>query len=140
MIDPEFRVTELPLFRDERGCLSFAQISDHVPFPIKRVFWIFAAQNGTVRGQHAHRTQHQFLVAVSGTVTIELSNRKGSATFSLSGGNQGIYIPPLTWTTLRKFSPGVTIITFASDIYDAADYIHDYAELQRLSGASESDG
>ncbi|MBE7438805.1 MAG: FdtA/QdtA family cupin domain-containing protein [Spirochaetales bacterium] len=131
----EFSLTELPLFRDERGSLSFAQTPDHVPFPIKRVFWLYEADGTTIRGQHAHRTLHQFLVAVSGSVSIDLSDGHKTAQFTLSQGHKGLYIPPLTWTSLSDFTTNVIIIAFASETYDASDYIHDYLEFQELSSS-----
>lgn len=122
----------LPLHEDLRGNLTFGEAQRHVPFAIRRYFLTFDVSGEQVRGEHAHRTLHQFLLCVHGRVHIAADDGAAQADFLLDRPNLGIYIPPMTWSVQYRFSPGAVLLALCSDSYDPADYIRDYAEFLAL--------
>jgi hypothetical protein len=88
--------------------------------------------NGAQRGNHAHRVQHQLLVAAAGKFKIAAEDRSGSSEFILDMPSVGLHVPPLTWVTIRSMAPNSTCIVLASAGYDESDYIRDRGEFERL--------
>ena len=132
------RAVQLPLFTDARGSLSFAETGAHVPFVPQRYFAISGVQAGATRGDHAHRALHQFLVCLQGACTLRLSDGHATDTLSLASPALGVHARPMTWCTLTDFTPDAVVLVLASDLYDAADYIHDRDEFLRLVAATPS--
>jgi acetyltransferase-like isoleucine patch superfamily enzyme len=128
----------LPLYEDLRGCLTFGEAARHVPFPIRRYFLSFGVSSEQVRGEHAHRALHQFLIAVHGRVHIVADDGVHQADFLLDRPDIGIHIPPMTWSVQYRFSADAVLLALCSENYDPADYIRDYAEFLRL--ARQGDG
>lgn len=114
------------------GFLTFAQENLNLPFEIKRVYWTYSAPENILRGHHAHRRLEQLLFAVSGKIEIEVEgpHRKKSK-FILDSPQYGLYIPPLTWRTL-KFSKDAVLLCLASLNYDEQEYIRHYEEFEDL--------
>ena len=135
------KLHELPYIVDMRGSLSVAEIGKQLPFQPKRYFLVFDVPSAEVRGEHAHRTLHQFLVCVRGSVAVVLDDGKSREELSLSKANMGLHIPPMVWATQYKYTADAVLLVLASDVYDAADYIRDYdqfvSEVQRKATASE---
>jgi acetyltransferase-like isoleucine patch superfamily enzyme/dTDP-4-dehydrorhamnose 3,5-epimerase-like enzyme len=121
-------VTTLPLVLDMRGSLSVAEFDKNLPFTPKRFFTIFNVPNERVRGEHAHKTLHQFLVCVKGACSVVVDDGKSRREVRLDKPNLGIYIPPMVWATQYKYSADAIVLVIASDNYDPADYIRDYDE------------
>lgn len=114
---------------DLRGNLSVGEFGQHVPFVPKRVFMVYDVLSRLVRGEHAHRECHQFLIAVSGSVSIVVDDGHKRSEIELSEPGIGLHIPPMIWATQYKYSKGAVLLILASHHYDADDYIRDYEEF-----------
>lgn len=130
------RVIDLPVRRDARGGLSFAQVPEQLPFPARRFFMLFDLEDGVARGAHAHRTLHQYLVCVAGACRVVVDDGRVQDQVELSGPVTGVYVPPMTWTTVVPLAAGTAVLVLASDPYDEGDYIRDYDGF--VSAAQES--
>lgn len=121
---------EFKSYTDSRGKLNVAQL-DHLSqdFSIKRVFWITDVPEGTIRGEHANRECTELLVAVSGKVSLWLTDGSEEWNITLSDPNQGLYIPPMVWCKLYDFSSDATIVCMADKEYDPEQYINDYQQF-----------
>jgi acetyltransferase-like isoleucine patch superfamily enzyme len=128
----EAGVCRLPQVEDLRGRLSFAETFRQVPFEVKRYFLIFDVPSEHIRGEHAHRTLHQFLVCVAGRCHIVTDDGTQRLEFVLDTPAKGLHIPPLTWATQYKFSRDAVLLVLASDYYDPLEYIRDYHEFLAL--------
>lgn len=122
----------LPLHEDLRGNLTFGEAQRHLPFPIRRYFVTFAVSSEQVRGEHAHRTLHQFLVCVHGRVHIVADDGANQSDFLLDRPDLGIHIPPMIWSVQYRFSADAVLLALCSEPYDPTDYIRDYAEFLSL--------
>lgn len=117
---------ELPLIVDLRGSLTFAELGGSLPFTPERFFLVFDVPSREIRGEHAHRTCHQFLICTSGSCLVVVDDGQDRAEIVLDRPNLGIHVPPMVWATEYKYSPDAVLLVFASDIYKAEDYIRDY--------------
>lgn len=126
----------LPVAPDLRGNLSFGEVSGEIPFEIKRYFVVFDVSGEQVRGEHAHRTLHQFLICVHGRCCVVADDGNHAQEFLLNEPNLGLYIPPMTWAVQYKYSRDGVLLAFTSALYDPADYIRDYAEFLALKKTS----
>jgi len=131
----EVTVRHLPLVEDLRGSLSYGETQRHVPFEVKRYFLVFDVTNENIRGEHAHRKLHQFLLCVAGRCHVVTDDGSQRHEFVLDTPTKGLHIPPMVWATQFKFTRDAILLVFASDFYDAADYIRDYAEFRSLRDA-----
>lgn len=122
----------LPKISDRRGNLAFGEGECHIPFPIKRVFWTYDIQDACMRGDHAHRTCEMVLFPIGGSFDIEIDDGARTVVLHMDDPSLGVYIPPLVWCRLGKFTPHAACISLASEKYRAEDYIHDYDEFMRL--------
>jgi UDP-2-acetamido-3-amino-2,3-dideoxy-glucuronate N-acetyltransferase len=114
---------------DLRGTLTVTEFDDKLPFTPKRVFLVYDVPGKHVRGEHAHRCCRQFLVCVSGSVSIVLDNGSNRREIVLDEPRCGLYIPTLLWATQYRFSEHTVMMVYASEPYDADDYIRDYNEF-----------
>lgn len=124
-----FQLTELRTSADARGSLSVAQTGGQLPFAAERVFIVHGVPDGDVRGRHAHKACHQFLVAVAGAVDVMLDDGAERATFRLDSPSLGLHIPPGTWGEQTYLGGDAVLMVLASHPYDTADYISDYQEF-----------
>ena len=122
------QIYTLPVFIDLRGNLSVAEFEQHLPFLPKRYFVVFDVPNEEVRGEHAHKTVHQFMVCVTGSCSIVADDGTNREEFLLDRPNIGLYVPPMIWATQYKYSRDGVLLVLASDKYDPTDYIRDYDE------------
>jgi len=122
----------LPLVEDLRGMLTFAEIARHVPFEVKRYFLSFQVPGEQVRGEHAHRSQHQFLACVHGRCSVVADDGTSRQEFLLDAPNIGLHVPPMTWAVQYKYTPDAVLLVLSSGAYDPADYIRDYQEFLAL--------
>lgn len=127
------RIIELPKIMDPRGNLTFIEGGRHVSFDMKRVFWIYDVPGGEMRGSHAYRTNHELIVAVSGSFDVEVDDGREMRRFSLNRSYYGLYIPPMHWRSLLNFSTNALCLVLASGSFDEMDYLRDYAEYRKLS-------
>lgn len=122
-------IIDLPRIADPRGNLTFVEGGRHVPFEIKRVFYLYDVPGGADRGGHALKCCHQFLTALSGSFDVVLKDERETLRFHLNRPYKGLYIPPMVWRELDNFSSGAVCLVLASDLYDPADYYRDYREF-----------
>lgn len=127
------RLHELPIIRDPRGSLSFAEFEDTLPFLPKRYFIVFDVAEGQTRGGHAHRTVHQLLICVKGSCLVELDDGRARDEVWLDRPELALYIPPRIWATQREFSREGVLMVLASEVYDPDEYIKDYDEFLRFA-------
>ncbi|CAG0991974.1 dTDP-3-amino-3,6-dideoxy-alpha-D-galactopyranose 3-N-acetyltransferase [Anaerolineales bacterium] len=126
------RLIRLPLIEDLRGKLSFGEIEQHLPFTPKRYFLVFDVPSQEVRGEHAHKALHQFLVCVKGSVSVALDDGQSRDEIKLDSTNLGLHIPPMVWGIQYKYSSDAILLVLTSDVYRADDYIRDYDEFLSL--------
>ncbi len=119
-------IIQLPRISDPRGNLTFIENSNHIPFDIKRVYYLYDIPGGSDRGTHAHKTLHQFIIAISGSFDVELDDGIIKKRFHLNRSYYGLYVCPMMWRLLDNFSSGSVCLVLASGIYDEFDYIRDY--------------
>ncbi len=122
----------LPLVEDLRGNLSFGEVQRHIPFEIKRYFLVFQVASEEIRGEHAHRTLHQFLVCVHGRCHLVADDGDNRQEFSMDSPALGVHLPPMVWGAQYKYSKDAVLLALVSDVYDPTDYIRDYSEFLRL--------
>lgn len=123
----------LPRFEDARGVLTVAEVRTHIPFAVERVFLVYDVRSAEVRGQHAHRTQHQFLICVRGSCVVLVDDGNETQEFLLDAPTIGLYLPPMVWSLQHQHSPDATMLVLASAPYDPADYICDYGTFRKLA-------
>lgn len=128
----DIRIIELPKFLDARGNLSFAQNNTHIPFEVKRTYWLYDVPGGESRGGHAYRETEEFVIALSGSFDVIVDDGKEKKTFHLNRSYYGLYIPKGIWREMDNFSTNSLALEFASTKYDLADYIRDYDEFLKL--------
>lgn len=128
------RLFELPRFNDIRGALSVGEFEKDLPFLPKRYFLVFNVPSRETRGEHAHRRCHQFLICVRGSVQVLADDGATRQEFLLDSPSLGIHLPPMIWGTQYKYSEDAVLLVFASESYDADEYVRDYAEFKALVG------
>ena len=124
------RTYEFSKVCDPRGNLSFIEEGCHVPFSIKRVFYIYDVPGGESRGAHAHKTCSEVLIAVSGSFDLHLSDGEQEITITLNRANKGVLIPPGVWDSMHNFTTGTVVLVLCSHLYDEDDYIRDFDEYK----------
>lgn len=122
----EARIIELPKFLDARGNLSFAEQFTHIPFEIRRTYWLYDVPGGITRGGHAEKNNEELIIALSGAFEIVIDDGKRSKTFVLNRSYYGLYIPKGLWREIKEFSTNALALEFGSIPYSADDYIRDY--------------
>ena len=127
------RLHTLPCFTDLRGSLSVADFEKDLPFEPRRHFIVYGVPTQETRGEHAHRTCHQFLVCVHGSVRVLADDGKHREEFRLDAPNRGLHLPPMIWGTQYHYSSDAVLLVFASESYDPDEYIRDYAEFTALT-------
>ncbi len=123
------RIINLPKVYDPRGNLTFIEETRHVPFEIKRVYYLYDVPGGETRAGHAHVRLEQFIVAASGSFDVVLDDGIAKHRFFLNRSYFGLYIPPLIWRELENFSSGSVCLVLASEFYDESDYYRDHSEF-----------
>ena len=126
------RIIELPKFLDARGNLSFAQNNTHIPFEIKRTYWLYDVPGGESRGGHAYRETEEFIIALSGSFDVIVDDGKEKKTFHLNRSYYGLYVPNGMWREMDNFSTNSLALEFASTKYNPEDYIRDYNVFLKL--------
>lgn len=129
----------LPIVHDPRGNLTFIESNRHIPFDIKRVYYLYDVPGGAERGGHAHKNLKQLLIAMSGSFDVLLDDGFTKQTFSLNRSYCGLYIERFIWREITNFSSGAVCMVLASDFYDEADYYRDYeAFITAVRGVTPS--
>ena len=123
------RLHLLPRFDDARGTIVVNQAPEELPFVPARIFQVFDVPDGEMRGDHAHRRSHQFIMALTGSVVVVVDDGTQRCSVVLDEPHLGLHVPPLTWSIQMEFSPTSRVLVLASEPYDRAEYIDDYAEF-----------
>ena len=126
---------ELPRINDHRGNLTFIENSRHIPFEIKRVYYLYDVPGGAARAAHGHKALHQLMIAMSGSFDITLDDGFEKKKYHLNRSYYGLYIPPMIWRDLDNFSSGAVCMVLASDYYDESDYYRNYDDFIRSAKA-----
>ena len=126
------KIIELPRFLDARGNLSFAEQNNHIPFEIKRTYWIYDVPGGEARGGHAFKENQEFIVALSGAFDVVVDDGKQKKTFTLNRSYYGLYVPAGIWREMINFSTNSFALEFGSTHYDEEDYIRSYEHFLNL--------
>jgi len=120
------QIYDLPRINDPLGNLTFVEANRHVPFDIRRVYYLYDVPGGAKRGGHAHKALHQLIIAMSGSFDIHLDDGHAKKTIHLNHSYNGLYVCPMIWREIDNFSSGAVCMVLASDYYDEADYYRDY--------------
>lgn len=129
------RIVDLPKITDSRGNLSFIEGTVHVPFDVKRIYYLYDVPGGAERGGHAHIELQQLIIAISGSFDVILKDGFGTKKYHMNRSYYGLYIPIMVWRELNNFSSGSVCLVLASTIYNESDYIRDYNQfLLKVSG------
>lgn len=126
------KLVELPRFLDSRGNLSFVEQNNHIPFEIKRTYWIYDVPGGEERGGHAFKENQEFIVALSGAFDVVVDDGQTKKTFNLNRSYYGLYVPAGLWREMNNFSTNSVALEFGSMHYDKEDYIRDYNTFLNL--------
>lgn len=122
------KIFEFPKICDPRGNLSFVEGGRHIPYNIKRVYYLYDVPGGETRGGHAHKECYTILVAVSGSLDVRMTDGEKEVIVTLNKSNKGVLIPTGVWRTMHNFTTGTVAVAFASHHYEEEDYIRDYDE------------
>jgi UDP-2-acetamido-3-amino-2,3-dideoxy-glucuronate N-acetyltransferase len=119
-------IYQFPWFGDSRGDLTVGEFDNGFPFRPKRYFIVSGVPSGGIRGEHAHKRCHQFLICAYGQCSVTVDDGTSRMEVLLNKPNVGIYVPPMIWGRQRQYSADAALLVFASEIYDPSDYIRDY--------------
>ena len=120
---------ELPRIKDPRGNLTFIEGGQHIPFEIRRVYYLYDVPGGSERGGHSHKELHQLIIAMSGSFDIHLDDGSSKRTVHLNRASTGLYVCPMIWRDIDNFSSGAVCMVLASERYDELDYYRDYNQF-----------
>ena len=133
----EVRIIELPKIIDARGNLSFVEQMNHIPFEIKRTYWIYDVPGGENRGGHAFMKNEEFIVALSGAFDVVVDDGRDKKVFTLNRSYYGLYVPAGLWREMVNFSTNSLALEFGSEHYVKGDYIRDYNVFLELKKNGE---
>jgi len=135
MLIDQAKIIELPKIIDERGNLSFLEEENHIPFKMERAYWIYDVPGGSSRGGHAFIRQHEFIIALSGSMDILISDGVNEKKINLNRSYYGLYIPNMIWRQMDNFSTNSLALIVSSTSYDPNDYVYDEKKYLELLNA-----
>ena len=133
-------VLELPKITDARGNLTYVEQQRHVPFDIKRIFFLYDVPTGADRGAHAHLQHHQFLICLAGSFDVEVDDGSGQRLIHLNRPWKGLHVPPMIWAAEKNFDPGSVCLVLSSDLFAEDDYVRDYDDYLAARGRAADHG
>ena len=128
----KMRIISLPKILDDRGNLTFIEGGVHIPFEIKRAYWIYDVPGGGIRGGHAYKELQEFIVALSGSFDVILDDGNEKTPFSLNRSYYGLYVPKMLWRSLENFSTNSLCLILSSNNYSESDYIRNYDDFLKM--------
>ena len=117
--------------------MTFIEGLKHIPFEIKRVYYLYDVPGGESRAGHAHKTLQQIIIAVSGSFDVIIDDGKDTQTFHMNRPNRGLYVPPMMWRELNNFSSGSVCLVLASDLFSEEDYVRSYDTFKSVLQAAK---
>lgn len=135
----QIKLIDFPKVQDHRGNLSYVEEERHVPYAIRRVYYLYDVPGGAVRGGHAHRRLQQTIIALSGSFDVLVDDGVTQKSYHLNRSFQGLYLPCMTWRELDNFSSGSVCMVLASDYYQEEDYIRHYKDFLQELGLDVSE-
>ena len=120
------KMLEFPKIHDPRGNLTFVEGTRHIPFEIKRVYYLYDVPGGATRAGHAHKKLKQVLIAMAGSFDVILDDGSEKKIFTLNRSYNGLYLSGMVWRVLENFSSGAVCVVLSSEYYDEEDYYRDY--------------
>lgn len=132
LLSDRIDLINLPKLLDRRGNLSFIEEFTHLPFAVRRVYWIYDVPGGEHRGGHAFRETAELIVALSGSFDVVLNDGFREYRYSLSRSYYGIYVPKMIWRKLENFSTNSLALIISSTDYRSDDYIQDFEEFIQM--------
>jgi oxalate decarboxylase/phosphoglucose isomerase-like protein (cupin superfamily) len=127
------KIIHFPKINDPRGNLSFIEYPMHLPFKMKRVFWMYDVPSGESRGGHAYYEQEEVIIALSGSFEVILTNRDGTKEkIVLNRSHSGLYISPNTWRHMENFSTNSLALHLSGSIFNEGDYIREFEKFIKL--------
>ena len=126
------KIIDLPKFLDVRGNLSFVEQNNHIPFEIKRTYWLYDVPGGEARGGHAYINNEEFIIALSGSFDVVVDDGIEKRIFQMNRSYYGLYIPKGMWREINNFSSNSFALEFGSNEYDENDYIRDYDTFLKM--------
>lgn len=131
------KIIDLPKVTSASGNLTFIEENRHIPFQIKRVYYLYDVPAGDERGGHAHKRLQQLIISASGSFDVVLDDGSERKRFNLNRAYCGLYIPPMLWRELNNFSSGSVCLVLASELYDEKDYIRDYETFKKIARGAQ---
>ena len=125
------RIISLPKITDARGNLTFIENANHIPFDIKRIYYLYDVPKNAKRGAHGHINLEQLVIAISGSFDVVLDDASNKKTFHLDTPDIGLYISKEIWRDMKNFSDDAVCFVLASELYDEGDYIRNYEDFVR---------
>ena len=126
------KIVNFPKITDHRGNLTFIENDNHIPFDIKRVFYVYDIPTGETRGAHANYDLQELIICLSGSFDIFLDDGFNKKTFRMTRPWEGLFIPPLIWSSSGNYAPGTVYLVLANTKYDKSSYIRDYDTYQKV--------
>jgi len=131
MLVDDCHIIKLPKISDPRGNLTFIEGNTHIPFEIKRVYYLYDVPGGAERGAHGHRELQQLIIAMSGSFDVLLDDGNSKKEFHLNNPSEGLLVCPMMWRDIINFSSGAVCLVLASEEYDESDYFRNYTDFLR---------
>lgn len=125
------KIIDLPKILDRRGNLSFLEGENHIPFEIKRTFWIYDVPGGEERGGHAYKETEEFIIALSGSFDVVLTDGKKKIIYNLNRSYYGLYVPKMMWRQMENFSTNSLALVLSSTHFSKDDYIRDFKQYKK---------
>ena len=126
------QIIKLPKILDPRGNLSFIESENHIPFEIKRTYWIYDVPGGEIRGGHAFKEQNEFVIVLSGSLDIVVFDGEKEEKYSLNRSYYGLYIPKGCWRHMENFATNTLALVVSSTSFDEKDYIRNKEEFIKM--------
>jgi len=127
------QIINFPKIKDARGNLTFIEENYHVPFEIKRVYYLYDVPSGVARGGHAHKETEQLIIALSGSFNVIIDDGFTKKSYFLNSPHYGIYIPTGIWRELENFSSNSIALSLVSSLYEERDYVRDYETFKKIA-------
>lgn len=128
----EVKIIQLPKILDPRGNLSFLESGNHIPFEIKRTYWIYDVPGGEIRGGHAFKEQKEFIIVLSGSLDVMVFDGNKEKKFSLNRSYYGLFIPNGLWRYMENFATNTLALVVSSTRFDEIDYIRDKEQYEQF--------